>query len=578
MKQYFMALFGFFTVALAVISQGEAPVSAARSLAGLVPAGPLLYLEARDFGSLLRDWDASSVKQVWLEGDSYQVFSRSRLFLRLHEAQGEFAGAAGLPPDMSLLESVAGGESALALYDIGSLEFLYVTHMPGGRAVENALGRARGRFEPRQAAGLAYYIRTEPSKHRVVAFATTEDYLLLATREDLLAEALTLFARQSRSTLEDERWFADAVRAAGPAGDLRLALNMETMLRAPHFRSYWVQRNVSDLHQYTAEVADVHRSLAEIREDRVLLRVKQGVSHNDSTVASTDEAALAGVLRLIPDDAGLYRAWANPPVNNVIDLLERKILAPHVGPAVVSRSAPAAVISGEAAGSEADLESRIDVPPLTGDSGAFAPEALRKLLEDKKLQAALQLQSMRGLPGDVFVGTQSVVVLEAPTDWDGDAARSALLASVASLWTTPGLGAKWVERRQGDAAYFELNGLAHLAVANRGHFLIVANGSESLVGVLSRMVNAPAEKGGAYAAGFRHRRERDNFVKMLRLIETPFAQRLVMGQEPGGHAPLFFSENLASLSRALSQVESASILVRDQGPLVLQTVTYRLSR
>jgi len=65
---------------------------------------------------------------------------------------------------------------------------------------------------------------------------------------------------------------------------------------------------------------------------------------------------------------------------------------------------------------------------------------------------------------------------------------------------------------------------------------------------------------------------------MMRLIEVPLTQQLGIGEGPGGHEPLFFSENLAGLSDSLARVESESILVHDCGPLVSQTVTYRLSK
>jgi len=42
--------------------------------------------------------------------------------------------------------------------------------------------------------------------------------------------------------------------------------------------------------------------------------------------------------------------------------------------------------------------------------------------------------------------------------------------------------------------------------------------------------------------------------------------------------PLFFSENLVSLSDTLARVDSAAIVVRDRGATVSQTLTYRLAR
>ena len=53
-------------------------------LSKYVPAGPLLYMEAKDFSSLLADWNASGQKKQWIKSSNYEVFSRSRLFLRLN--------------------------------------------------------------------------------------------------------------------------------------------------------------------------------------------------------------------------------------------------------------------------------------------------------------------------------------------------------------------------------------------------------------------------------------------------------------------------------------------------------------
>ena len=78
-----------------------------------------------------------------MKSDSYEVFSRSRLFLRLKGAGDQFAAAAGLPPDMDFLSQVGGERSALAVYDIGKMEFLYVTYLPSARSMQTKLWQAR---------------------------------------------------------------------------------------------------------------------------------------------------------------------------------------------------------------------------------------------------------------------------------------------------------------------------------------------------------------------------------------------------------------------------------------------------
>lgn len=226
-------------------------------LAGWFPPGPALYLEAKDFAGLLASWNSSAEKSRWLGSANYQVFRRSRLFTRLEQAHQEYAAAAGVPADMNLVAGIAGAESALALYDIGQIEFLYISRVPAARALESVLWRAKERFEPRNSAGIAYYVKTEPSSRRTAAFAVHEGLFLLATREELLAGALALIAGRSQGSLLREGWFEQALRAAGQPGDLRLALNMPELVRSPHFRSYWIHRNVSKLRPFAVGVADL---------------------------------------------------------------------------------------------------------------------------------------------------------------------------------------------------------------------------------------------------------------------------------------------------------------------------------
>jgi len=153
-------------------------------LPSLLPEGALLSIEARDFGSLLHDWNTSEEKRAWLTSDNHGAFSNSRLFERLSRAQDEFAAAAGLPADEDLLEKVAGKQSCLALYDIGNLEFVYVTRLEQ-QAIENTpLWQTRGKFEQRSEAGTAFYVHKDAQSSRVAAFASRDGWLILGTRED----------------------------------------------------------------------------------------------------------------------------------------------------------------------------------------------------------------------------------------------------------------------------------------------------------------------------------------------------------------------------------------------------------
>jgi hypothetical protein len=60
----------------------------ARSLPSLLPSGALLYLEAKNFQSVLNQWNLSTEKQSWLASDNFEILSRSRLVQRLGQGTG----------------------------------------------------------------------------------------------------------------------------------------------------------------------------------------------------------------------------------------------------------------------------------------------------------------------------------------------------------------------------------------------------------------------------------------------------------------------------------------------------------
>ncbi len=563
---------GFFAGLLLLVTLAafaQAP-SAAPTLAGYLPGSPLLVLEATDFARLLAEWNGSPEKTLWLDSANYQGFSRSKLFLRLEEARREFATAAGLSPDMALVESVAGKESALAVYDIGSLQFLYVTRLASARALESALWQTRSSFEPRSAAGQPYYVRVDPRSRRVVAFAATDDFLLLATEEDLLAGALGLLAGQPGRAVTGEAWYHEAAQAADAPGQLRLMLNMEALNRTSHFRSYWIQRNVSELRQYRAAVSDIHRSSSEIRDERVFLR------HADSAKPPSpveSGAALAQLLRLVPPEAGLYRAWSEPSAQDVTALLGRKILAPQPGPSMAPTVAPRVYLSEGRVGSEAALETYIDQPPPVHVSGGLQSEALLALLRDTRLEAMLEVQ--QGLSQDsVLVKNRAAVALLAASSWDASQALASLQTAAQGLWTTSQLGATWVQQQTGGQSYYSLDGLTPLFVAARERYLLVANSRALLEVMLGRMTALAGAEAASFAAGLRHGTERPNYERIMSHLD--FLQGVAYGPDQQ-RPPHLFSENLASLSRALARVTSVDVRRQDRGPSVTEVVTYRLS-
>jgi hypothetical protein len=529
-----------------------------------VPSGALLYLQAKDFSALLADWNRSPQKRAWLGSSNYEVFSRSRLLLRLNDAGKQFATAAGLPPDMNFMSQIAGSESALALYDIGKLQFIYITRLASASAMQNRLWQTRAKFETRTAAGTTFYLRRDPESQREVEFAVHENYLLLATREDLMASALQLMAGGKERTIDADPWFSQSVAAAGPVGDLRMVLNLEKIVPSPYFRSYWVQQNVTDMKSYVAAVSDLYRSGNEYREDRVLLK-KTG------DAASTNEQGeeVSNLVRLVPAGVGIYEAQLCPSIDPCLDVLETKILAPHSGPIPPQQLAPEAQLTSGETGSSSDLETRIDEAPAQHRSDDYGTVSLKNMLQKGQVNAVLHLQSTELDTAGVFVKIHSAVALSGSSDWDEAAARGALTTFIRPSLTASQLGVAWKQA----SGYYELDGLHPLLTAVRGKYLIVSDDPALISGVLANLNRKSDLKPATFVAEFDHRRERNNFARLVTLIDRPD-----MNPSGGERQPQFLSENIASLSATLAAVSSEKIVVRDAGDRVLQTVTYQWSQ
>ena len=545
----------------------RAAAPAGQPLSKYVPAGPLLYLEAKDLSALLNDWNSSPQKRQWIQSDNYEVFSRSRLFLRLKGASDQFTAAAGLHPDMDFLSQVSGEHSVLAIYDIGNLQFLYIAYLPSAKSIETILWQTRAKFEPRSAGGVNFYLRRDLESKREAAFAIAGDYLLLATREDLMAGALQLMSGKPDRTVESEPWWTQSIAAAGEAGDLRMVLNLEKLVPNGYFRTYWIQQNITDLSQYSAAISDLFRADSQYREERVLIRKKQP----EAAPLGDGVLAAAEVARLVPADAGVYVAAANPTPDACFAVLETKILAPHLGAHPASQLAPQVQLTSGEQGAGSDLETRIDQAPAARPAQQ-STSALQELLNKTPILASLQVQSTERDKAGVFARIHSAVVLVAASGWNEAGVQSVLTDFVRPGLTASELGVGW---RQ-ESGYDQLDGLWPLAIAVRGKYLLVSDAPSLMESMLSNFNRKSDRKAAELLAGFNHQHEQSNFIRFANLVDRPNIG-VAYGQN-SEKQPQFFSGNMASLSSTLSAVSAERIEVRSDGGKVRQTVIYEWSQ
>jgi len=540
-----------------------AQVSVARQpLSNWMPAGALLYLESSDFATQLRDWNRSEVKTKWLASKNHEQFLTTRLVLKLKEVYREFSSAAGFEPDLDELETVAGTDTALALYDLGRLDLVYISRLPSAQLGQNVLTRVRADYQSRNAAGESYFVRQ--SGNRTAAFAIAGDYVVVSTREDLLATALELIRGNTAGrSISQETWYEDALRAiagdaTGPVA-VRLVMDLPNVIKTPYFRSYWIQRNTADLRNYSAFLSQVKRNTDALEENRVLIRSEQ-------MPILAHESATTELQRHIPDGVGLFRLWDTSSVDFAMDLIRQKFFAAGPTASIARRNAPVFSLDGPV-GSEADLQTRIDKAPKPSLAGALTLELLKALVESAGLEAILHLESSLPMDDTTFVRSDAVVALRASSAWKAADVRSALTAAVASYQSVSAIGLQWRNVASGNYMLSQWDGLLPLTIYVDGQTLWIARTPALLSSALNQST-ATAPQSGSYLARYIHRGELSPYLKIMRMLD--------LSDQPNYSS--FFSENIGSLASALDVIQSVSVKTNDSGLVQRQAIRYELAR
>jgi hypothetical protein len=312
--------------------------------------------------------------------------------------------------------------------------------------------------------------------------------------------------------------------------------------------------------QYSAAVSDLFRSPKQYREERVLIAKEASASSADAFTAVAD------LTRFVPENAGFYEAKASPSGDACFQLLETKILAPHLGPAPALQYAPQVQLTSGETGQSTDLETRIDQAPITRAALQSASQ-LQQLLSKTPLLASLQVQSTERDSAGVFVRIHSAVLFASSSDWSDADVHAALADFVSPSSTASGLGISW----QPKSGYQQLDGLWPLLVSVHGKYLLVADDPAVLEKMLSKLETKSTAQPAALIAGFDHARESGNFKQFSSILDRNAPGD---GYPNATREPQFFSENVASLSHMFGGVSSEKILERKDGNKVLQTVTY----
>ncbi|MBN2541233.1 hypothetical protein JXI42_00045 [bacterium] len=219
-------------------------------LAELIPGEPLLYIEFKDLGEFLEQYESSELKRDFQGSENYQDFTKSKLYLKLNNRFDELSSLIDLSIDLDALSSLGGENTGFALYDIGELQFLMVLEVSADKWLKSKLYDKTKYFEPRTAGDLTYFVKQDEGGSMEFAFCEIGKRVFISNQLEKLLEALQLEKKESRlpSLNETDKFKQfESVISEQKDREFFLYLKQAEITANSYFRTYWLYQNFGDL-------------------------------------------------------------------------------------------------------------------------------------------------------------------------------------------------------------------------------------------------------------------------------------------------------------------------------------------
>jgi hypothetical protein len=295
-------------------------------LAGFMPGGALAYVEVRDLKGLLGRWLGSGAHQRYFESANWTEVQRSRLYLKVRERLVPLETALGFEINEQEIENLAGGRSALGVYNIGELEAVFITEMTQQQALVSSLFKQRRAFRQQSADGLLYYVREgqdEEGRRKVQGvFAFAQGKLLVASSETLMRRALANVRRKTDDQLSPQIASMTGSLSDFTPHEITIWLDHRRLNNDRYFKNYWLPGNLQELREFETALIDLELGDASWSERR-WFALGQAAAERRQAIGSLND-----LLRFVPAGTQLLAVTAPEETKTVSRTIANVLLGP----------------------------------------------------------------------------------------------------------------------------------------------------------------------------------------------------------------------------------------------------------
>lgn len=272
------------------------------------PRGALVYAQARDLPALLKTWDESEFKTSYLKSENFAQFKNRHLALKIAERVTELDDALGFELDAGAFANASDKSAAVAVYDIGKLEFVFVAALADEKFAATMFVQNQTQFEEIKLGenSVYYSLDTEVDGGRQkqkILFANQKGRFVLATSETLLRRTLANINNQStKDRLSDEPDFGLLTEKA----EFKTAAvwtNQAKLNDDWYFKRYWIGRNLPDLRKFRAGLFTFEMLENKLVENRDFILTTKNEVANQAVSA----AEAARLQSFISTDAAYFK-------------------------------------------------------------------------------------------------------------------------------------------------------------------------------------------------------------------------------------------------------------------------------
>ncbi|MBX7170560.1 MAG: hypothetical protein K1X72_06350 [Pyrinomonadaceae bacterium] len=274
------------------------------SLAKDLPNGALVYLQVNDLPQVIKLWDESKLKEKYLDSQNFRQFQNSHLGIKLAERFTDLSEALGFQiDDAHTLSSLAENNAAIAIYDVGKLDIVFVAPMNETIFSATMFAQNSGNFEENELDdGTKFYSLTaevdrQRQKQKVI-FTNFKGRFILTTSEKLFLQ--TIAAINGKQRLYDEPNFQTLNKKISP-NLATIWVNQEKLNKDYYFKRYWLMSEVEDLQNIRAGIFDLNLNENGLTEKREFLLKEAKIIEKISNAEAKD------LMAKIPENVPFYR-------------------------------------------------------------------------------------------------------------------------------------------------------------------------------------------------------------------------------------------------------------------------------